>query len=209
MSIPATIISEENELTIYCKITDFDGLSQAVQVLTQTQYEIKSPTGKGKIRVRSERDGRGLSTYTLTTKVKNEDKNVASNTEYTTIIDNEYFDAFKAIAGKGQSKDRYLFPVTKITADNTAADISKNESYFEVDIFADATGSRYVWCKIDLEIDSILELTDKSLTTDIDKVKITAKISNLPFKPVEAFTEETATEEQKKFISVLYDLWNA
>lgn len=207
MSIPATIISEENEITIYCQISDFKGLDQAVQVLEQEQYEIKSPGGGGKIRVRAETTGE-QTVFTLTTKVKSNEVSVASNTEYTVIIDKEFFDSFKVISGKGQKKKRYLFPIKRVSVDDAAIDISKEESFYEVDVFSDLSGNRYAWCKIDLEIDGLLELTDKTLTTDTDKVKIIAKISDLPFKPVEGFTEETATDEQKNLIAILYNIWN-
>jgi hypothetical protein len=209
MSIPATIISEENEITIYCQISDFKGLDQAVRVLHQEQYEIKSPTGNGKIRVRAESDGENAVTYSLTTKVKSTEENVVSNTEYTTIIDREYFDAFKAIAGKGQTKKRYLFPIKNVNVDGDGVDITRLESYYEVDIFSSLNGSRYVWCKIDLELDSLLEVTDKTLTKNVEKVKIIAKVTGLPFKPTDVFMEETATDIQKDFIKYLYEVWNS
>jgi len=206
-NVVATAKSAENELVIYARITNFDGLNSASKIINQEQYEVK--TEKGKVRVRKETVD-GVESYTQTTKVKSQSENVASNQEYTITIDREYFDAFKSIATSCMVKVRYLFPLKKLAMvdqaeDGATTNVTHTEPdiFFEVDVFSDPDGNRYSWCKIDLELDSIIEMADKKLDDDV-KLKIVAKISDLEFKPVEGFVESQATDVQKKILDYLY-----
>lgn len=211
-----TIISAENEITIYARITNFAGLEQASKILYQEQYEISSPDkgvrspNKGKIRVRSESVGKGLTTYSLTTKVKSHTDNCDSNKEYTIPIDREYFDAFKAIADSGMKKHRYIFPFSKFTINTEDKILQANkealielDGKYEVDVFTLDGNVRYAYCKIDLEVDGIVKLSNTVIDSNT-KLKLTANIFNLPFKPIDFFTKESATEKETELMNYLY-----
>lgn len=210
----ATAVSAENEVVIYGRITNFSGLEKAVKVVHQEQYELKpakkgDKPDKGKIRVRKETI-MGVETYTLTTKVTGDSSEMASNKEYTIAIDREFFDAFKAIANSGMIKTRYYFPLAKMEImDHSKSTVEASsvhnepEAFYEVDVFSRPDGMRFTWCKIDLELDEVMKLAFANLP-DNAKLKIVAKVSDLPFLPVESFTGKDATPEQNKLLDWLY-----
>jgi hypothetical protein len=103
----------ETEITIYAKIGDFNGLSQADEMLHQIQAGVTGPGGK--VRVRAETRG-GVTTYTETIKTQadNENDSLHAMIEMTAEIGKEYFDAFVMMAGGATVKDRYDFKVKKI-----------------------------------------------------------------------------------------------
>ena len=216
----ATATSPENEITVYAKMTNLEGLKEASVIELHEQYEMKPATktlpdgsntaGKGKIRVRKTTTGEVVR-YEMTTKVKTSAGKLDSNMEYTVPIDVEYFNAFKSICSSGMTKTRYLFPINKTVLTGISegeTDISfavkKKQACYQVDVFSDPEGNTYSWCKIDIEIDAITEVVFDRISDDTN-LKIVAKVSSLPFGPKEMFIGRSATEEQKKLMDYLYE----
>ena len=220
-TVNATVVNKENEVVIYGRITDFTGLNQATQVLVQEQYEIKPihpGDKKGKIRVRREMTG-GVETYTMTTKVDDGIAGLSSNKEYTIGIDREMFDAFKSIASSGMKKTRYVFPIKQTSetpvvpegaqapevTDVTAPPIPEvqNLGNWEVDVFTSPDGTEYAYCKIDMEIDNLAEQNNVDIEKG-EKLKVVAKVSELPIKLADFFVGAQATAEQNQLLDFLY-----
>lgn len=102
-------------------------------------------------------------------------------------------------------KHRYIFEATNVnltTTDNNVIELPK--LVYDVDCFTNPDGGYHEWCKIDVEIDAIIEYFNK-YSLDIKDTALKVKVSHLPFKPVEAFIAENATDEQKQFIDELYN----
>jgi hypothetical protein len=204
--------SSEKEVTIYGIIKNTDGLKKADKIIEQEQYEIKPDKKQGlggKIRVRKETIGEQV-TYEMTVKVKQAQSVVDHSMEYTVPIDSEMFQAFKSIASSGMIKTRYVFNIKRVKfVDESDEDtkvsalFKKPDAAYEVDVFHDAEGFAFGWCKIDLELDVINDLVRQKIDTD-SKIKIIAKISKLPFKPENCFIGSMADERQKLLLDDLY-----
>ena len=207
-----TTKTRESEVAIYALIKDINGLKRADKIIHQEQYEIKSTRPNspgGKIRVRKE-TFEDVDTYTQTVKVSGKKVGVISDdVEYTINIDKEMFEAFKAVASSGMIKTRHVFNLKKVKFTDESEDskvsavFKKPDAAYEVDVFSNAEGLTFGWCKIDLELDVINDLVRKRIDEEA-KIKIVAKVSGLPFKPEQCFIAETATEEQKKILDYLY-----
>lgn len=201
--IVATHISDEDELAIYCKITDFKGLEKADKVVIQEQYSVKTKekgSHKGSVRVRKETFG-GEDTYSITTKVEKLNVTFSSNTEYTREVDREFFDAFKSISNSGMIKTRYTFNAKSIKLDDST--LIPDGTNFEVDVFKDNAGNMFSWCKIDVEFNSVLKQLSEAIANQ-NKIKFILAISNLPIKPVEVFTNKSADLTQRQILDHLY-----
>lgn len=207
-----TTKSNESEVAIYALIKNISGLKRADKIVYQEQYEIKSTRQNspgGKIRVRKE-TFEGVDTYTQTVKVRGKKIGVVTDDiEYTINIDKEMFEAFKVVASSGMIKTRHIFNLKKIKFTDESEDskvsaiFKKPAAAYEVDVFSNAEGLTFGWCKIDLELDVINDLVRKRIDEETN-IKIVAKVSGLPFKPEQCFIADTATEEQKKILEYLY-----
>lgn len=192
----------EDEVVIYARITELDGLKKAVSKEVQEQWEVKTP--KGRFRVRKATKEGLESVYTLTIKTKDSASGINGGTEVEQVIDSETFEAFRHIAEVGMIKDRYVFNVTKIgiKTDDGVVDIPPKDIFFEVDVFPKEDGTYHEWCKIDLEVTALLKTLKEQGHSDID-LRIT--VSDLPFKPGGAIVDSAATPTQKEKIHKLYD----
>lgn len=199
----------ETELVVYCKVGYFEGLKEAVKKERQDQYEIKSSNdkngSKGCVRIRKTVCSDGVS-IVLTNKVRTEDSNLSISEEYNTDITQEHFDAFAKICSKKTIKDRFIFMVKNVsigvTGESTST-IEVPELKFEVDVFLKEGGTYHEWCKIDIELDPLLKLMNES-DMNITDFNLTINVSNLPFKPADAFVGSNATEEQNKILDYFY-----
>lgn len=190
---------KETELTIYAKITDLAGLQQATSKEEHIQAEIKTDSGRVRVRKTSKDN---LVELVQTIKTKANDSGLI---ETSTKIDEEFFKAFLSLCSEYMDKHRYIFEATNVkltTTDNKVIELPK--LIYDVDCFTKDNGSYHEWCKIDVEIDAILEYFNEH-NLDIKDTALKVKVSHLPFKPVEAFIAENATDEQKAFIDELYN----
>jgi hypothetical protein len=190
--------TKETELTIYAKITDLAGLEQATSKEEHIQAEIKTDSGRVRVRKTSKDN---LIEIVQTIKTKANDSGLI---ETSVKIDDEFFKAFLSLCPEYMDKHRYIFETTNVsltTVDNKTIELPK--LVYDVDCFTKDDGSYHEWCKIDVEIDAILEYFNEH-NLDIKDTALKVKVSHLSFKPIDAFIAENATDEQKQFIDELY-----
>lgn len=197
---------KETEVTIYARITDFEGLKKASSFEDQEQYEIKSKdyngSDIGRARVRRTKT-KDKEYFTLTIKKKFKSKNVQTMDETEQVIDEATFKAFKRICPDGMLKRRFIFSPDKISiGGKNSSEIDKDTIKYEVDVFYKEDGSFYEWCKIDIELDSLQKIITQEHDGSHIKLKLT--IENLAFKPVDYYTASSASEEQIAHMSNLY-----
>lgn len=198
-------MSIETEITIYAKIGDFGGLKNPLE--SHSQCNLRNELGS--VRVRKITKG-GNSTYETTVKKKIKDKVSAKNIETNRPCDEEYYERFRAICLDEMIKDRFIFPLKKISllVDGKNEELDLNafkgsvDIQYEVDVFPKEGGGYYEWCKIDLELDALIPILTKVIG-DKD-IKLNLKISSLPFKPKQAIMSNTTDEEQRKIIDKIH-----
>lgn len=199
-------MSSEIELTIYAKLGNPDGLKLADSKETHVQAQIKASVG-GSIRVRQTISANSVS-YTQTIKLPlSGNSDVASNTETDNEISCWFFNSFMRLTETYMYKDRYIFKSKSVTlaleSDSGTTDITLPELLYECDAFISDTGGYHEWCKIDVEMDPVLEYLATN-HPDLDSTKLKVKVSHLPFQPKESFIESSATPEQKQLLDTLF-----
>lgn len=194
----------EDEIVVYAKIGDFEGLKQAQSKESHEQWQVSAPFGK--IRVRKTTKEGLESTYSMAIKTRDSQTGVNGGSETEMDIDQTTFDSFKTISQKGMIKDRYVFPTSKITlrSDSGKKNVQVPDLKFEVDVYPDGKGGYHEWCKIDLEINSLMQAV-KEIDASVDTAKLKVSVTDLPFKPADAIESGTDNQEQKDLISQLYD----
>lgn len=186
----STEFQEEHEITIYGTISNLDGLKENDGVEQHIDYIAFFEKKGCKARVRVLTIGETkVNQFTL--KMKSSDElhgAIASSSEYTIEVDDDFVEAFKLIADKPLVKTRYKFnskaiPIT-YTVNGENKIIVAESVIYEVDIFEGVDDA----CKIDIELDSIINAISSDELKD-KKVSIAAKVSHLPFKPVDVFMD--------------------
>lgn len=194
----------EDEVVIYAKINDFTGLKKAQSKESHEQWEVKAPFGR--IRIRKTTIAGLEPTYKQAIKRKDDYVGIAGGTELETVTDQAAFDAFRAIADAGMIKDRYVFVPTQVKSSGPdgASPMADVDLKYEVDVFPDGHGGYHQWCKIDIEVNNLL---DKIAATQGSgkKIKLTFAISGLPFKPSEIVVGSSEKLEDKTLIDTLYN----
>ncbi len=208
------MFSKETELTFYGKVGDFSGFDQAVSMEVQSQFSFDLPSdgihSTGRTRVRSTAiDGQIKYEETIKTSQYDEESHCAKCEEFTTDIDEEYFEAWKkAFKVKGVNKIRYVFLSKNVDLDTGNNEILKlPELKFEVDVFLDKEGNKSKWCKIDIEIDNLLDYL-KEQHKDIKRFDVLVKLSSLPINLEHSFSSSTENEEEKKAISHFWEVFS-
>lgn len=194
----------EEEITIYAKIGDMEGLSQASLIEQQEQAEIKTPVGK--IRVRKITKNGMVPVYELTTKRPISMKGLAKNRERTKRINEEVYNLFLDVCPNFQSKTRYTFKSEqlRIKRGDMEAVVKTSDLAFEVDVFTKPDGSISEWCKIDIETDKIADILREN-NIGISDIKLIATISKLPFNPDKIIIDDKSDEQDKReLITSLY-----
>lgn len=197
----------ENELVIYAKIGNREGLSQAVGVFHQEQAQIRAP--RGRIRVRMERPDDGEWSYVMTTKKGFKKVNgVQECDEENKDIDAGAYAMFRSVCDCFQRKTRYIFNIENISisAPNFTGTLTVPNMKYEVDVFFKADGTQSEWCKIDVEVDALHKaLADAGISIGALKTDLVVKLSQLPFQPKDAFMEDPNNPKTKELISAIFD----
>lgn len=206
--VPAQATSaKEQEITIYAKIGNPDGLKQASSSEEQTQAEVKIDKNR-RLRVRKTVQPSGDTTYVLTTKLAlDSEDGVRSFTENNANIDAATFELFVAIVPSYQRKTRYIFNIEKITVENEdgSASLDIDGFKYEVDVFLNAEGKPSEWCKIDLEIQDLQQKFEDA-GVSVDKFNINVAAGKLPFDPSEfIIMDEDTSKEDRDHVSKIYD----
>lgn len=172
----------EEEVVIYAKIGNMEGLQQASYIEQHEQAEIKTPIGKVRVR-KTSRNGRSP-VFEMTTKKTISVGAITRDRERTKSINEDIYNMFIEVCPVFMSKTRYVFKAEqlRIKRGDMDATIKTSDLKFEVDVFTKADGSISEWCKIDLEIDKIKEIMEKN-NVQVKDIKLVASISKLPFEP--------------------------
>lgn len=201
----------EQEVVIYAKIGNVEGLKQATKIEHHKQAQIK--TSVGSIRVRYTKpqdfvqaDGKeGF--YDQTTKVPMAGEGVKKMEEHPLPISEELFNQFLDVAPTYMDKTRYSFKAEKVTIGTAESSdtLDIGDLWFEVDVFKKADGTESEWCKIDVEIQGVAEKL-KGTPFENQKLNFKVSIGKLPFAP-SSFVLEGGTEDPKKkaLITQLYE----
>lgn len=194
----------EDELVMYGKITDFEGLKQAKKKESHEQWEIKTKHGRVRVR-KTTKDGLDP-VFDLTFKTKSVNAGIEGNMEQTIDIDETMFNSFKQLAEGGMVKDRYCFEVQSIEVKNASGvrDIEVSDMFYEVDVYFNEDGSYNENVKIDLEVNPLLDQINAN-HKDLGDFNINVKVSHLPMKVVDVILSRGASESDQKIISNLYD----
>jgi hypothetical protein len=199
-------MSKETEVVIYAKIGNMEGLKEAHDIEEQTQYESELK-GKTRCRVRATTI-KGKTTYTFTYKLKKEDdKELQERIEHNAVIDEEFFNDFKSVSIVALYKTRYIFNSknVKLTLEKEGQTsfVTIPNIIYEVDVYKKPDDTISQWCKIDVEVDSIINFIEKNYP-DLNGIKLNIKVSHLPFMPKETIL---AHKQHKLMDVVIDDIW--
>lgn len=197
--------SSEQEIVIYAKIGNMEGLSQASLIEQHEQAEIKSEAGRIRVR-KTTRNGR-VPVYEMTSKRPISVGGVKSNREKTKSINEQLYNLFLEVCPSFMAKTRYVFKTEnlRIKRGDMQANIKTSELNFEVDVFTKGDGTVSKWCKIDIEVDKIEEILKKN-SIEVGDMRLIASISSLPFEPDTIVIDDGNDDEGKKeLISALYE----
>lgn len=202
-------VENEKEITILCKVGNFEGLKQAFETEHHLQAQI-CRNDKGMLRIRKTTPvGKQDNTpaIELTTKTQISDGGIRSVNEKTTPINEVTFDQLMEIADKYMDKTRYLFKMEtlQVTHGEKTYDLSDLNLVFEIDVFKKADGSVSQWCKIDVEVQGIEEKL-KELDVPVDEMSFKVGISKLPFEPTDfVLVDDEENADKQELIKQLFD----
>lgn len=181
-------VKKEAELTLVCRIKDFEQLLQAESCEEQEQYLISTPASdadpfKREFRIRRSRI-RGQTSYTTTGKVRGKD---GAPDEKEAPSDEEHFAVLKLVASSGMFKYRYRFPYPE--------PINGETVYWEIDVYADEqSGVAHPWCRVELEFPTDAE----------GNVYVPEKLADLPIQFEEVLSQHDPDPTVKQRITELY-----
>lgn len=202
-AVKESVKTLETEVIVYAKISNFDGLQKASLIEVHEQMETSFKNG---IRCRVRKvDDEG---YTFTFKIPTSDEEgVEANEEVTTIIDKDFYEGFRGVAEHRLLKTRYEFSSDKIQLLYGEGDdrqvIEIPDIKYEVDVYTNTQGEVCEWCKIDIEVDAILDYLSQH-HSDLEQIKLNIKLSHLPFEPIESILSTSMTDDQKAFVDSLW-----
>lgn len=207
--LPVISNQEETELTIFAKIGDPAGLSQATSVEEQIQITAKLGLEDNTCRVRRSAINDAVKyVYTFKVPSGSESDPVASKREHNVDVNEEFFNDFKTVADFEQIKTRYVFESEKITLSYKENDEDKvidiPDIKYEVDVFKKTDGNLSEWCKIDIEIDTMMQFLEHNYP-EIKNIKLNVKISHLPFAPNESFLMVNSDAAIMSRVNTLYE----
>ena len=195
----------EQEVVLYCKMSNPQGLSQAYDSEWHEQAEIKTDAGRIRIRKTTSKDG--AVSYELTTKHQVNHGGVIEMQEITSAITPEIYNQFFSVSEKYMSKQRYKFRVEKIilTKGDNEQVVEARDMNYEVDVFQKADGSTSPWVKIDVEVQNLIPQL-KEANLDPGQFKLNVRIGKLPFGPTDVvFDNRDGDPDRAALVRQLYD----
>lgn len=198
----------EEELTLYAKITRPEGLKEAYRVVEHIQAEIKTNTGK--IRVRKTTESGTATSYecVIKTPVTGADPGHDHNEETSVVIDDSFFEKFLHLSGQVIKKTRYFFKASKtilhVQKGLEIRQVSLPSLTYEVDVFHVSHTHRVGWCKIDIELDEMKTFIKQNYPNLEVDIPVEADLSKMPFMPESCFSAKGATPEQTDILNKLW-----
>lgn len=205
-------MEKEIELSWLVQIGDFTGLNEASSFEHHLQFEYRLPkaedgTRRGRVRVRKTTAG-GQIHYLETIKAPRDPKSSIGDDEFSTEISQSYFEAWtRTFGNKGISKTRYNYtskPVELKVGDKV---ILSGPMTIEVDVFMNQAGERFMYAKIDIEVQGLLEVL-KAQNSGAEKLHFNVDFSTLPLKIGKVIDMTTEDEEERKSIDEFFAATN-
>lgn len=202
----------ETEIVLYAKVGRINGLEDYDTKEEQIQLEGSFSNGI-RCRVRKVTDIRGVETYTFTYKLKQKSEDggalVQASIENNATVDESFFEGFRQIANRELVKTRYIFDSKQVTmgvkgGDGEVTQIQIPNVKYEVDVYRGSPRDDGLWCKIDVEVDSILDFLAKEYPT-IKDISLKLKVTHLPFMPENILLGNSEDEAVRAKIDDLWD----
>ena len=196
----------EDELVVYAKVNDFEGLKKAYSKESHEQWQVNAPFGKIRVR-KTGKDGLEP-VYSMAIKTRDNTSGIPGGSETEMDIDATVFEAFKVISEKGMIKDRFCFKSSRTTLkdDSGKHNLQATDLVYEVDMFPNGQGGYHDICKIDVELNDLLEKA-KQANPELKEANINISISDLPFAPSNPILGNTENPEEKALITKYYDTY--
>lgn len=199
----------ETEIVIYSKVGEPARLQECKSKEDHVQLETTFENGT-RCRVRKViKDGKDefFFTFKVPTKVDN-GTGIDANNEFTVEVGEDFFNGFQAVASRKLVKTRYNFSSENVTlkvnsGSEEKAIVIPNIDY-EVDIYTKTDGSVSEWCKIDVEVDNIIDYIHNN-HREIGDVNLNIKVSHLPFAPSGSILSFNASDEQRISIGKIWE----
>lgn len=199
----------ETEVVVYAKIGEPDRLQECKSKEDHVQLETTFENGT-RCRVRKvTKDGKNeyFFTFKVATKADN-GTDIDANREFTVTVDESFFNGFMLVASRKLVKTRYNFASENVTlnlkeGEEDRAIVIPNIEY-EVDVYTKEDGSISEWCKIDVEVDNIINYVNSN-HKDLGGLKLNVKVSHLPFAPGSSILGTNATDEQRIKIDQIWE----
>lgn len=198
----------ETEIVVFAKIGEPARLAEAQSKEEHIQLEGRFETGVP-ARVRKiSKEGNVEYIFTMKTPSSVDGvSNITANKEYSINVTEDFFNGFMLAATRKLVKTRYTFNSTNVEL--TFIEGSQERSIvipnvvYEVDVYTKEDGKIAQWCKIDIEVDTILDYINKN-HKELKDLKLIAKISHLPFAPKTPILTTNATDEQRITIDEIW-----
>ncbi len=206
--------SLETEVVLYCRIGNPEALENAVRKEEHVQLEGEFVNGT-RCRVRKTTRNEEVSyvfTYKLKDRKEQNDTVIESSDERNAVVDEAFFQGFYKIAFREIHKVRYVFSSQNVTLSLTSSETGEPVKVqlpnveFEVDVFTNQPEPGTLWCKIDVEVDNILNFV-KEKHPELKDVKLHLGVSNLPFAPQDIIQAATDDGGQRDRISELWKVF--
>ena len=198
----------ETEAVIYCKSGDTEGFGECDHFEHHEQLEGRFENGV-KCRVRKVQPSSHSKDpkYYFTYKIKDTSQSIDSNFEYTTEVDQAFFEGFRKVADRLLVKTRYVFKSTSVTMSLVQGSEEKKTTIpnvlYEVDVYTKEDGHVSEWVKIDVEVDDIVEHLSEQ-HPDLKDFKLKIKVSHLPFKPMEVTLPDKQDPENQALLDAIW-----
>lgn len=198
----------ETEIVIYSKVGEPARLEECKSKEHHIQLEAKFENGT-RSRVRKvTKDGKTEFLFTFKVPTKPDERTgLDSNIEHTVEVDEDFFNGFAPVASRRLVKTRYNFASENVTlklgTGDDARDIVIPNIEYEVDIYTKSDGSVSEWCKIDVEVDNILNYIDSN-HKEVGDISLQLKVSHLPFAPSNSILSFNATDENRIKIDAIW-----
>lgn len=208
---PQSKKATETEIVVYARIGNPEGLEQCVRWEDHHQLETRFVTGHT-CRVRKvTADGKDTYLYTFKVKQDNSDGGqlVESVIEQTVEVDADFFESFMKVAERELVKRRYTFSSKNVTLNAKRDDggpelVEIPNIEYEVDVYTKADGERSEYCKIDIEVDNVIDHINAN-HKDVGEFKVNVKVSHLPFQPTDLISSHTDDEDARAQIKQIWD----
>lgn len=198
----------ETEIVIYSKVSQPARLDECQSKEDHVQLETTFANG---IRCRVRKITKeGKSEFLFTFKVPTKQTNgteFEANVEHTVSVDEAFFNGFMSVATRKLVKTRYNFASTNVSLTLKVGEEDKTivipNIEYEVDIYTKEDGSVSEWCKIDVEIDNIVNYIQAN-HKEVGEMNLNIKVSQLPFAPTDSILSFNTTDANRIKID---DIW--